>query len=284
MTKKRKFRKSLLLILCVPILYGAFHSIKLTTFSKNTSPSSLSVIAHRGACAKAPENTLAAVKQALSDGVDMIEIDVHLSKDGEICVMHDNKVNRTTNGKGKIKNLNWKYIQSLDAGEWFSPEFKDEKVPLLHEVLDCVNGQAKLIIEIKNNSPYYLGIERKVVNCIHQHKAKNWCIIQSFHDNVLAKVHELDPNQELHKLEVFVIPSLKIAFDTAPHLFEPKDYIRSYNVNCFFLSRSIIKRIHALNKSTNAWTCNSLSVINRMEYIGADGVITNKPWRSQQNK
>lgn len=137
-------------MLCIPILYGGFHYIKITTFSKTMTHSTLSVIAHRGASANAPENTLTAVKQALNDRANMIEIDVHLSKDGKICVMHDNKVNRTTNGKGRIKNLDWQYIQSLDAGAWYSSEFKGETVPLLHEVLNCVNGQSKLIIEIKN--------------------------------------------------------------------------------------------------------------------------------------
>ncbi|WP_321305972.1 glycerophosphodiester phosphodiesterase family protein [Marinifilum fragile] len=276
-TKKRKYKKILLLMLCIPILYGGFHYIKITTFSKTMTHSTLSVIAHRGASANAPENTLAAVKQALNDRANMIEIDVHLSKDGKICVMHDNKVNRTTDGKGRIKNLDWQYIQSLDAGAWYSSEFKGETVPLLQEVLNCVNGQSKLIIEIKNKSSYYPGIEKKVVDCIQQYKAENWCIVQSFHYDVLDKIHQLEPKLELHKLEVFVIPSLKIALGTTPHLFKPKDYIKSYNINCFFLSEGIVQKLHQLNKKVNAWTCDSPSVVNRMEYIGVDGVITNEP-------
>ncbi|MFA8434080.1 MAG: glycerophosphodiester phosphodiesterase [Marinifilaceae bacterium] len=282
--KRRKYNRILLLILCIPILYGGFHYIKLTTFSKKMNHPTLSIIAHRGASANAPENTLASVRQALEDCADKIEIDVHLSKDGEICVMHDSKVNRTTNGEGKIKNLTWKEIQELDAGSWFSQEFKGERVPTLQQVLNCVHGQSKLIIEIKNKSSYYPGIEKSIVDCIKQHGAENWCIVQSFHADVLEKIHQLAPNLELHKLEVFVIPSLKIAFDKAPHLFKPKTYIKSYNVNCFFLSNLIIKKLHTLNKKVNAWTCDSPSMINRMEYIGADGVITNEPGKIYEIK
>lgn len=233
-----------------------------------------------------PENTLAAVKQAINDKSDYIEIDVHESKDGEICVMHDRTVNRTTDGKGKIKNLTWKEIQKLDAGSWFSTEFENERVPSLEQVLQEINGRCKLLIEIKKGDPYYPDIEKKVVKIIQKHEAKKWCAVQSFNMDVINKIHKLDSSLELHKLEIFVLPAFKLAFDGLPHAFRPDEnpFIKAYNVNCFFLSSSIIKSIHACNKKVNAWTCDSPSIVNKMLSIGADGIITNEPKNTKLKK
>jgi len=277
--KKISIKKYLLILFCIPIIYSGFHYIKLSTFSGTNKHPERTVIAHRGAGGEMPENTLAAVKQAMEDKSDYIEIDVHESKDGAICVMHDRTVNRTTNGKGKIKNLTWEEIQKLDAGSWFSPKFKNEKVPLLEQVIQAINGKCKLLIEIKKGDPYYPDIEEKVVRIIQKHNAQQWCAVQSFNMDVIEKIHRLDSSLELHKLEIFVLPSLNFAFDGLPHAFRPDEnpYIKAYNVNCFFLSSGIIESIHQSNKKVNAWTCDSEAVINRMIDLKVDGIITNKP-------
>ncbi len=277
--KKTSIRKYILILFCIPLLYSGFHYIRLITYSGTDPFPKRTVIAHRGAGGEMPENTLAAVKQAIEDNSDYIEIDVHESKDGAICVMHDRSVNRTTNGKGKIKSLTWEEIQKLDAGSWFSPEFKNERVPLLEQVIQAINGRCKLLIEIKKGDPYYPDIEKKVVGIIQKHNAQQWCAVQSFNMDVIEKIHKLDSSLELHKLEVFVLPAFNFAFDGLPHAFRPDEnsYIKAYNVNCFFLSSSIIESIHASNKKVNAWTCDSPSIINKMLSIGADGIITNQP-------
>lgn len=281
MSNKRKFtiKKIILILICIPLLYSGFHYIRLITYSDTDNHPERTVIAHRGAGGEMPENTLAAVKQAINDKSDYIETDVHESKDGEICVMHDRTVNRTTNGKGKIKNLTWKDIQKLDAGSWFSPEFKNERVPSLEQVIQEINGKCKLLIEIKKGDPYYPDIEEKVVKIIQKNDAQNWCAVQSFNMDVIRKIHKLDSSLELHKLEIFILPALNLAFDGLPHAFRPDEnpYIKAYNVNCFFLSSSIIESIHSYDKKVNAWTCDSPSIVNRMLSIGADGIITNEP-------
>ena len=106
-------------------------------------------IAHRGASGTAPENTLPAIDSALAAGVDYIEIDVHLSLDGKVIVIHDATVDRTTNGTGKVQKLTAEYIQSLDAGSWFGEPFIGVKVPTLEEVIRHIDGKVKLLIEIK---------------------------------------------------------------------------------------------------------------------------------------
>jgi glycerophosphoryl diester phosphodiesterase len=107
------------------------------------------IIAHRGGANLAPENTLAAFRQAIDLGVDMIEIDVHLSKDGHIMVIHDFTLDRTTTGKGKIADMTLKQIRKYDAGVKFNEKFRGEKVPTLDETMELLNGKTGLLIEIK---------------------------------------------------------------------------------------------------------------------------------------
>src|SRR5262245_43372391 len=117
------------------------------------------VVAHRGGRKWAPENTMAAFKKAIDAGVYGIELDIHRSKSGELMVIHDETVNRTTNGTGLIKDMTFAELQKLDAGSWFAPSFKDERVPLLSEVLALINGKCVLNVEIKNIPVAYPGIE-----------------------------------------------------------------------------------------------------------------------------
>ena len=105
----------------------------------------MQVFAHRGYSAKYPENTMAAFKAALKFNVDGIELDVHETKDGALVVIHDEKVNRTTNGKGYVKDYTLKQIKELDAGSWFNKNFKGEKIPTLKEVLQLVKPTGKII-------------------------------------------------------------------------------------------------------------------------------------------
>lgn len=241
--------------------------------------SQFTIIGHRGDAGSAPENTLAAIDRGLKMGTDILEIDVHLTRDGHLCVMHDKKVDRTTNGRGKIKDLTWDQIQKLDAGGWYSDSFKNEKVPSLEQVIEKINGKSQLLIEIKKGTPYYPQIEEKVLETIHRLKAEKWCIIQSFNMKLLQHIHRLDPEIRLQKLEIFVIPELHISFDGTLRHFDPvkNNFFESYNINYFFLTSSIIKHIHNSNKSVYVWTANSESVIKRMINMGADGIITNHP-------
>src|SRR5690606_19539586 len=103
------------------------------------------VIAHRGSSQIAPENTLPAIDRAIQDGADAIEIDVQLTKDGQVVVFHDEWVNRTTNGRGFICDLTYAELERLDAGSWFHPRFQGTKVPLLSEVLALVKQHQVLL-------------------------------------------------------------------------------------------------------------------------------------------
>jgi glycerophosphoryl diester phosphodiesterase len=148
----------------------------------------LQVIAHRGASSQAPENTLAAFEKALELGVDGLEMDVRETKDGELVVVHDATVTRTTNGNGRVKTKTLKQVKALDAGSWFGKSFAGETIPTLKEVLELSNNKARVFIELK--AP---RIEEKVLETIKQQKMLKKTVVTSFNAAYLRRVKELEP-------------------------------------------------------------------------------------------
>ena len=110
------------------------------------------IVGHRGAAARAPENTMAAFKQALADGADAIELDVLKTKDGHFLVMHDDKVDRTTDGTGRVADLTLEQAQKLDAGSWFDPKFAGERPPELGQVLEWAKDKIHVVVEVKRET------------------------------------------------------------------------------------------------------------------------------------
>ena len=177
--------KYITLLILFLFLIIVFYDHIVLLFNKYNNNSYGLIIAHRGASGLAPENTLAAIKKAIELKADLIEIDVHQTKDSIIVVIHDKKINRTTSGKGRVKDLFYKEIRRYDAGKWFDPKFEGERVPTLEEVLRLVHGQTKLLIEIKGDDNFYPNIEKHVYEILKTYNAQNWCEIHSFYDQVL---------------------------------------------------------------------------------------------------
>ncbi len=130
----------------------------------------------------APENTLLSFRRAIDIGVDWIEFDLHESKDGVLVVIHDDTVDRTTNGKGKVSDMTFEQLQRLDAGN-------GQKIPSLQQVIDLARDRVRLDMEIKQK-----GIENDVVNAIHENRLARQCMVSSFIYGSIKKVYELDPN------------------------------------------------------------------------------------------
>ena len=127
------------------------------------------IFAHRGSKSNRPENTLAAFAEAVRVGSDGIELDVHRTKDKQLIVIHDESVDRTTNGRGLVRQLTLQQIKDLDAGSWFHPDYFREKVPTLEEVLDFLEEQqftGILNIELKTNKYPYPKIEKQIAQVI----------------------------------------------------------------------------------------------------------------------
>ena len=152
------------------------------------------ILGHRGARGYAPENTMSSFRTALEQGVDGIELDVQMSKDGKIVVCHDHSLERTSNGKGWIIDHTREELRELDFGSWFSPQFAGEKIPTLREVLQWAAPTRLLVnVEIKNGPVIYEGIEEKVSALIRECRMVERVVVSSFYHPSLVKMKQLDP-------------------------------------------------------------------------------------------
>ncbi len=254
----------------------------LATACSNTKPmaGTTKVIAHRGASGYAPENTMASIYKALEMNADYVEIDVHLSKDGKVMVIHDKDLNRTTTGSGLVADHTLEELKQLDAGSWYSEEFAGEQIPTLSEVIAATNGKSVLLIELKIGNVEYEGIEEKIDSIIKAHSAEGWCEIQSFYDHFLEGFIALQPNYKVHKLIVGKIPFLPIYFDHKWRfgaLMHWKNKVAGINPNHKFASFRFVNRLHKNGYTCFTWTVNKPEQMKALQLKGIDGLITNYP-------
>jgi glycerophosphoryl diester phosphodiesterase len=228
------------------------------------------IYAHRGASAYAPENTGAAFRKALDMKADGIELDVHLSKDGHVVVIHDEKVDRTSNGKGLIRDLKLDELKSLDFGAWFSSEFAGEPIMTLDEVLSLLDGWDGILnIELKSGYVLYDNIEQKVIDLLRQHKRIEKCIISSFNHYSLLEIKKLEP-------------ALKIGLLYSAGLVDPWKYAKMVGaeaIHPFFSSAQapVVKGCNDNGIIINPWTIDQPEIIKALTQFGVDGIITNVP-------
>jgi glycerophosphoryl diester phosphodiesterase len=243
---------------------------------------SILVVAHRGGAALAPENTLGAFANALKIGVDMVECDVHLSKDGEMVIMHDPDLTRTTDGNGFIYRMDYADIRKLNAAAKFkvSP-WTAELVPTLGEVLDLVKGKAKIQIEIKVETILgrYKGIEQKVIDAVNARGMVDDVIIISFDFPTIADVKKLDPRFKTGALMSTATLSLNAKKPYDQYVDEViqqtgADYIMPSSAG---VSDLLINAVHARGLGFGVWTVNSESEMRRMAEWGVDAITTNDP-------
>ncbi|RME01898.1 MAG: glycerophosphodiester phosphodiesterase [Deltaproteobacteria bacterium] len=233
------------------------------------------IIAHRGASGIAPENTLIAFEEALRQGAGWIEFDVQRCRSGEVIVLHDATVDRTTNGKGRVREMTLSALKRLDAGGRFSPHFRGEPIPTLEEVFESFAGRLRFNIEIKSEDPTSDGIEAMVVSLVERFDLVTQVIVSSFNPIVLARIQRLNPaleralllhpDQTRQRYARFWYP-----FVDRPHTLHPE---------FTWLSRAFLDRAHRGERQVNVWTVNEASDLLRMLEWGVDGIITNHPAR-----
>lgn len=156
--------------------------------------------AHRGFSTAAPENTMAALEAAWKAGATAVEIDVRLSSDGELLLMHDRDVKRTTNGRGPVSELSWAELQRLDAGSWFAERFTGERIPSLEEVLIWARGKVGLLVELKNfpeRDPRYID---HLLALFRRLDAAADNVIIGFDHPTLAEIHRREPDWPLQMI------------------------------------------------------------------------------------
>jgi glycerophosphoryl diester phosphodiesterase len=239
----------------------------------------IATIAHRGAGRKmAPENTLAAVRMGLTEGVDILEIDVHQTLDSIVVVSHDETLDRCTNGIGRIDHTTFADIRKLDAGSWFDPKYATEKVPTLEEVLDLVNGKTRLWIELKAGGDYP-GIEKRIVDLIHQKHAQGWAEVISFDGNALRKIDALDSTIKTQKLMVSNLTLLPFYMDTGLHWGNPRKFafVDGFLYHHRFVRKALIRKVHRWGKAVMVWTVNDPKRIEKLKRKGVDGIETDEP-------
>jgi glycerophosphoryl diester phosphodiesterase len=239
------------------------------------------IVGHRGAAGHAPENTMASFRKAIEFGVDVVELDVHLTNDGVVVVHHDNSLDRTTSGKGEIKSHKWDHISKLDAGTSFSHYFKNETVPSLEDVIKLCKGKTEVLIEIKDGEDVYPEIEDRIIELIRKYKAEKWCIVQSFRDDVIFRIHRIAPDIRLQKLFVRKLCCLPVIFDSGASFFSFQKYhfVESFNILYKYAGKQFIEQVHKHNKKVMVWTVNEAEDIAKMKAIGVDGIISDFPDR-----
>lgn len=241
---------SLLLLSCT--------NTHLTMSTPTTLPQQ--IIAHRGGALHGIENSLSCIDRGIATGADMIEVDLHLTADRAIVVCHDQTVDRTTNGKGRIEKMTLSEIQQLRL---LRPDgsVSDEVIPTLSQVLELCKDRCPLLLEIKKKrSNQYVGIEALADSIVKAHEMQQQVVFQSFNDDVLEELHAIDPTLRLEKLLIF--PMVGKA-----------DYVASYNIFRLCASQRFIRRVHEMGKEVKVWTVNNPARVPQ----GVDGVITDQP-------
>ncbi|BAK15246.1 glycerophosphoryl diester phosphodiesterase [Solibacillus silvestris StLB046] len=234
----------------------------------------VSNVAHRGATAYSPENTIAAFDLAVDMKADYIEIDVQRSKDGELVLIHDTTVDRTTDGTGKVGDLTLEQLRSLDAGSWKGEQFAGEPIPTFEEILDLYRGKVGILIELKAPE-LYPGIEEQVTAALIERnldKPQNEkIIIQSFNFESMKKMDQLLP-----RVPIGVLTSNR-ADTTLEALKEFSTYADWFNPSYGVVTEELVNQVHSLGMQIGSWTVRSQEAADFLFEMGVDAIISDYP-------
>jgi len=231
------------------------------------------VVAHRGVSAKAPENTLASFSRACeTPGIDMIELDVRLSKDDQVIVLHDRTLQRTTTGNGAARHYSIAEIKEFDAGSWFDPSFSNEWIPTLEEVLALVNKRRWVNIELK--SDFFFPeknelLERTVLDVVRNLGDRDHVLYSSFNHRMIGAIKRLDRGAKTGVLFNFSrdygrMPS-KLAGRVGAEVFvcEKRE-----------LTRRMLHDARQAGLAVYVYTLNSTAAATKMIEMGVDGILS----------
>jgi glycerophosphoryl diester phosphodiesterase len=231
------------------------------------------IIAHRGSSAHAPENTLAAFRLAAEQHADAIELDVDLTRDGHVVVMHDATIDRTTNGQGCVTDLTLEEIRRVDAGSWKGAQFAGECVPLLSEVFEAVGQQLLINIEIKGMTLRSTGLEARVIDVIKRYDFFERIIISSFNPLALLRVKRLEPRvacgllfapgEPMYLRRAWLAPLIPSLNARHPHHSQ--------------VTPAFVEKYHARGQYLYVWTINDVVTARAMTFARVDGIIGDNP-------
>ncbi|MBD8838237.1 MULTISPECIES: glycerophosphodiester phosphodiesterase family protein [Paenibacillus] len=228
-------------------------------------------VAHRGFSSIAPENTMAAFLMAMErPEVQWMELDVQLSRDGVPVIIHDFTVDRTTNGKGLVRETDWADLQRLDAGAWKNKSYKGERIPALSELLDRSCGRVRLNIELKTQGDMYPGLPAAVIHEVRKRHMQNDVVITSFEPAALIEVKKLAP-----EIQTGLIIDAR-----------PGDLLTALQqMNCTFLSigytnvdKSLMNDMRSAGIRVMAWTVDDKTIMKKLAAVDPELMLcTNRP-------
>jgi glycerophosphoryl diester phosphodiesterase len=238
------------------------------------------VLAHRGASGHAPETTLAAFRLALQMKADFLELDVQMSRDGEIVAIHDSSLDRTTNNKGPVAEKTLAQLRELDAGSWFNrafpakarPEYVGQRIPTLQEIIDLAKeSPVSFYIETKSPELYPAEFEARLLDLLRRNRVHNRTIIQSFSAHSLEKVKALDPS----------IPTALLVETPEPDPVEAaaRSGADELAIDYRLLNPEVAEKARNRGLTIAVWTVNEDEDLRRMIRLGVDRIITNYPDR-----
>lgn len=225
------------------------------------------VIAHRGSSELAPENTEAAISKAIEQGIEFVEIDVQRTSDNILVLMHDNNVQRTTNGVGLIRGMTWEEVDSLDAGSYFSSEFRGEGVPILDSILKMViEKDITLFLEVKNPENYP-GIETQIMATIQKYQARDRVVVVSFDSEWLEVIQKREANMRVGWVCLWLGRTSHLPVSTTLHV----------HWAGIVADPTLVRRAHNKDCQVIAWTVNNFPLMRLMLWLGVDGITTGNP-------
>lgn len=229
------------------------------------SQSDMIVTAHRGGARMAPENTMSAMEYAVEALADVAEIDVQETKDGEIILLHDTNLKRTTGLNANIWDLTYDEICRLDAGVKFNKKFRGEQIPTLDQVIKYCKGKIKLNIEVKYNG-HNKHIVKKVVKIIEDNDFTDDCVLTSMNYKFLEQAKKENPNIKTGY-------TLRMTYGDLSELTE----VDFFSVKHTYITRQFVDEVHRLGKEVYAWTLNYQGDMQRMITLKVDNIITDEP-------
>jgi glycerophosphoryl diester phosphodiesterase len=230
------------------------------------------VFAHRGASAHAPENTLAAFELALSQGAHGVELDAKLSADGEVVVIHDTTIDRTTGEKGHVSQLTLAALRELDAGSFFSEKFRSEKIPTLAEVFETIGRRTLINVELTNYSTRNDGLANKVCDLVKRFGLEERILFSSFLSSNLKRTRGLLPDVPRGLLAL----GGWMGWWARSFGFNFGDY-QALHPNLEDVSPRQVARVHRLKRRVLVWTVNTSDDMRRLISWGVDGIFTDEP-------
>jgi glycerophosphoryl diester phosphodiesterase len=254
----------LALLLSLPIFLMAPLAL-WTDLSRSLAAGPLvKVTAHRGHSRAAPENTLSAVRKAIESGADYAEVDVVLTADGVVVLLHDRDLKRVAGDPRRIEELPYDEVRKLDVGSWFDPSFADERVPTLTEVIGLARRRLKLNIELKFYGPDR-RLAREVARLVHEQDFDSDCLVTSFDLDALREVKQHNP-----RLRTGLI--IAHALGDVGRL-----KIEALSVRADFLSDDMLRSAHRFGREVHVWTVNDAGQMARLIKRGVDNIITDEP-------